>query len=144
MPNQPEPKRLRLVAIACCAGLLLIGASLVFVLVLSRAGPLEVVTDITGASFATDERRREFLNVHAPLSIPSGISAIRIKYVSWLDWTLDATFVLPPDKEEAFLAQMREIDPNGSTSFSFRTKTAGGKMTLRNRMVTMKCSNPVP
>jgi hypothetical protein len=144
MPNQPEQKRLRLVAIACCAGLLLVGASLVFVFVLSRASPLDSVTDITEASFATDEKRREFLNAYAPFPIPSGIADIRIKYVSWLDWNLDASFVLPPDMEEAFLGQLRQIDPRGSMSFSFQTKTAVGKMTVRNRTVTMKCSNPVP
>ena len=144
MPNQSQRKRLRLVVIACCAGLLLIIASLVYVLVLSRVTPHDGVTDITEASFTTDEKRREFLNAHAPLLIPSGISDVRIRYVSWLDWELDASFVLPPDKEEAFLAQLRQIDPVGSTSFSFRTKTVDGKMTVRNRVVTMKCWNPVP
>jgi hypothetical protein len=144
MPNPPEQKRLRLVAIACCVGLLLIGASLAFVFVLSSASMHDRVTDLTEASFTTDEKRRDFLNAHAPFPIPSGITDIRIKYVRWMDWSLDASFVLPPGKEEAFLGQLRQIDPSGSNGFSFQTKTAAGKMTVRNRTVTMKCSNPTP
>ncbi|MBN2211175.1 MAG: hypothetical protein JW709_07240 [Sedimentisphaerales bacterium] len=133
-------KKIILIACLCAliAGIVLIPRIITF-LTIEPPG-----TSLTEASFATDEDRRVFIDDCTPFPIPSDISNIRMKYDSWLDWTLDARFTLPADQTEAFLTSLRQHDPAGITTFSFQTENSQGTVTITGQTVKINCSNPPP
>ena len=106
--------------------------------------PEEMATEITEASFATDAERQAFIDRYTPFSVPDDISEISITFVSWLDWNLDTNFILPAGKTDAFLNELRQLDPSGVKDFSFKTDVSVGNVYVTGRKVKIVCSNPPP
>jgi len=59
-------------------------------------------SEVTEATFKTDAERIAFLQNFCPVSIPGSAKNIQLKYVSWLDYSLDASFLLPQDAYNLF------------------------------------------
>lgn len=82
----------------CLLGLLLCGC-----------GSMRPDTTITEKDLASNAERIEFLNEYVPITVPAEARNIKFTFISWQDWSLELTFVLPPNDFVEFGDQLQQV-----------------------------------
>lgn len=66
----------------------------------------DAATRVTERDFDSNQARIAFVQEFVPATIPADATDIRIEYVSWLDWSLDASLRLTEGSAEEFIVAM--------------------------------------
>lgn len=101
-------------------------------------------TTLTHATFKTDAERRSYVNQFLPLDVPAEATGIAFVLTSWMDFSLDGEFFLPPDAFNVYMEQLKARTTGNSIVRTFTTEKSTGTLTLdpqRTRIV-FHATNP--
>lgn len=73
----------------------------------------------------------DFVKDYVPFEIPAGTRDVRFVFVSWLDWTLDLSFVVSRDDFETLRSRLTERPMNNSGEFVVRDEERGIEAIVR-------------